>query len=178
MGLPAGEAALILALRPADSRHSERLIRHAAAEATLGWGGAGGVQFWGVFPFFLAVAAAHLLFFYVGRHAHINAHACALFFFLFCECIGGKQKVIRRLCLFVFFWFFLQRRFIIYSRTGVRVCELRHCGRSSGSERLNSQRWWVDWVLHCSRATTHNQLHYNACHLFSIEVDYHVFFHA
>lgn len=36
LGLPAGEAALILALQPADSRHRERLIRHtAAAEATL-----------------------------------------------------------------------------------------------------------------------------------------------
>lgn len=36
LGLPAGEAALILALQPADSRRRERLIRHtAAAEATL-----------------------------------------------------------------------------------------------------------------------------------------------
>ena len=35
LGLPATEAALILAPRPADSRHREQLIRHTAAEATL-----------------------------------------------------------------------------------------------------------------------------------------------
>lgn len=33
LGLPAREAALILAPRPADSRHSELLIRHGTAEA-------------------------------------------------------------------------------------------------------------------------------------------------
>lgn len=33
LGLPAREAALILALHPADSQHSEQLIRHGAAEA-------------------------------------------------------------------------------------------------------------------------------------------------